>query len=123
MGKRSTTLYLDDELVILAQSKNINLSRFVTNALEVELSVKELEDAGQQDIVITKLKTNLALLNDELRRSVEEREKVAKKILELTRDLDFKDTELRLKDEKIKVLNEKLKKIKEDEADGFVYPK
>lgn len=121
MGKRALSLYVDDELITIATSKDINLSKFFQNALEVELSVKDLEDEGKQEIVLTKLKTTNAILNDELRKAYEDREKLSKKILDLTRDLDLKDSELKFKDDKIRLLNEKIKKIKEDDGDGFIY--
>ena len=84
MGKRILNLYVDDEIVALAKSKNINLSQFFINALNVELNLDETNDNNE---LILKLKLKIAKLSDELREMAKNRELLEKDIIELNKKL------------------------------------
>lgn len=121
MTKRLLNLYVDSEIIELAKARQINLSRFFNNVLEIELSVRDLETSNQTEIVISKLKSQNSILASELKNSTEHAEKLNKKILELHNEISIKDDELKLKEDKIKMLNEKVKRTKEENEESYVY--
>jgi|GEM_PF-5086663 len=67
MGKRNLCLYVDDELINLASSRNINLSKLFNDLISIEMEFRELSDTTSKEELISKLKTRVALLTDELR--------------------------------------------------------
>jgi hypothetical protein len=92
MGKRQVVLYGDDELIILAKEKGINMSRFFTEILRTELQFKELSDTTTKEDLMNKLKSTNALLKEEI---------------------NLLNEKLLLKDKEIKELNTKLLEQKE----------
>jgi hypothetical protein len=85
MGKRILSLYVDDDLVNLARSKMINMSRLVNRLLETELTYKELSDTTTKEELIDKLKVRCSLLSDEIKLLTDknkEQETIIKKLKE-----------------------------------------
>ena len=72
MGKRLLNLYTEDSLIELAKVERINLSRFFTELLSIELKViKTIKDKTEKEI-IEDLKIVNAKLTNELRLKIEE---------------------------------------------------
>jgi hypothetical protein len=94
MVKRNTTLTLDDELVLLAKTKNINISSFVNNVLEAELTNENLYNIENKDILINKLKGRISILTDELKLLNEKNELLTQEIKSI------KDNQIKKKKDK-----------------------
>jgi hypothetical protein len=121
MGKRILNLYVDDETIELAKAKKMNISKFVTDSLNIEFQNKDIDQISDKDIIISKLKTTMAMLTNELRECSEQREKISKKLLEKDREIEIKEAEVKIEKDKNKNLNEKMKRIKEDDEGGYIY--
>ena len=47
MGKRTTTIYIDDDLLEIAKSKRINISKLVNDVLKETLEINVPDHIGQ----------------------------------------------------------------------------
>ena len=73
MVKRNTTLVIEDDLITLAKSSQINISSLVNSILEVELEIKSKKD--EIDPII-QLKTMNVRLTSEIKKLTKELEKL-----------------------------------------------
>ena len=73
MVKRNTTLVIEDELITLAKSAQINISSLVNSILEVELEIKSKKD--EIDPII-QLKTMNVRLTSEIKKLTKELDKL-----------------------------------------------
>ena len=83
MGKRTTTLYVDDDLVELAKVKRINLSSFFNKTLSAEFDIKDGADEIPKIDMINKLKARVGMLSMELEKERKIKDKLEKKNNEL----------------------------------------
>lgn len=81
MGKRILQLYSDDEDIILAKSRGINLSSLFREVLKLELYNEERKNKTKEE-EINILKIKLAKVNSELEIKNKEIESLNKKIKE-----------------------------------------
>jgi chromosome segregation ATPase len=65
------SLYVEDDLIQLAKSQKINISRLVNEILTTEFSIKNVDDAITKEEIINKLKIRVSNLSDELKISIE----------------------------------------------------
>jgi len=100
MGKRILNLYTDDELIVLAKAKGINLSAFFTELLAAFLKQDENEDGLNDKEKILKLQANNALLSNALHEKTEEVERYLRKIREFKNELEDLKEKLRKKETK-----------------------
>jgi archaellum component FlaC len=80
MVKRSLTLNVDDDLIQLAKSKQINISNLVNSILEAELTHENLFDIESKDELIFKLKGRIAVLSSELQSFTEKYKEIEQNI-------------------------------------------
>ena len=62
MGKRVLSLYVEDDDIALARSKNINMSALFRQILKTEVELKDTADATTKEELINKLKAKVSLL-------------------------------------------------------------
>jgi len=93
MGKRITTLYVDDDLIEIARAKRINLSAFFNNVLNAEFEVHEDNDATSDAELINKLRARLSLMTTELQNLIKENGSLSKEV----KELKFKNFKLKEK--------------------------
>ena len=112
MGKRVLSLYVDDEDIILAKSKNINLSKLFISILRTQLEL-EKEELSEKEENLT-LKFKLATITTELN-------DLSHKFEQFKRDGEIEKQELLKQIDKIKESNERLSldniKLKEKKSD------
>lgn len=97
MGKRILSLYVDDEDINLAKSKNLNLSSWFREMLSIELKIKELPEATTKEELIIKLKSKMAQLSEQLKISNDQLLLKDKEI----KDLKKENSDLLNKDRKV----------------------